>query len=57
MGRRIKYEYEGEFLKKVTYANDGIVTYNYTKDGLIESIKGPAKPCIFEKTPMMNINA
>ena len=39
MGRKIKYEYEGEFLKKVTYANDGIVIYNYTNNGLIESIK------------------
>ena len=55
MGRKIKYEYEGEFLKKVTYANDGIVVYNYTNNGLIESIKDQRNN-VYLKIRMMNIN-
>lgn len=38
LGRKLFYEYEGEFLTKVTLANGGTIRYEYTAEGYIRSV-------------------
>ncbi|MBQ2802104.1 MAG: hypothetical protein IJF03_12060 [Lachnospiraceae bacterium] len=38
IGRKLYYEYEGEFLTKVTLANGGSIHYDYTAEGYIHSV-------------------
>ena len=37
IGREIKYEYDGDYLKSVEIPNGGIERYSYNKQGVIES--------------------
>lgn len=39
----MSYEYEGDLLTKVTYPNDGTVSYEYDKEGNIHSVTDQLK--------------
>ena len=38
LGRKLTYEYEGDFLTKATLANGGSIRYEYTPEGYIRSV-------------------
>ncbi len=45
IGRTVKYQYKGDLLTSVTYANDGVVTYGYTEEGYLEKITDQNGKC------------